>query len=97
MRTTAFTLALLAADPVAAQNTIGTIMPTPDSGQAEIRDNSGLVRGYLRPNEATGQTEILDSSGNVRGYLTPLPGGSAEISTPAFVPQPFVEPPPHRH
>jgi hypothetical protein len=64
--------ALLApAAAAAAQNIVGTIVPTPESGQAEIRDNFGLTRGYLRPNQATGQTEILDSIGRVKGYISP--------------------------
>jgi hypothetical protein len=69
--------ALLAPAAVAvAQNIVGTIVPTPEVGQTEIRDNLGMVRGYLRPNQATGQTEILDSVGRVKGYISPGADGT---------------------
>ena len=55
----------------AAAQTTSTIVPTPDSGQAEIRDNTGRVTGYIIENDAIGGFDVKNAAARSKGFLLP--------------------------
>jgi hypothetical protein len=85
MRTTAFTLALLMAGPVTAQE---LIVPNSAVGGFEAQDNVGRTKAYILPDTAIGGWDVVGPTGDLRGFVTPAPATGGYV----FQPQPDVRP-----